>query len=112
VFIHTGWGKHYAGDHQRYLVHPHMSDEAAQWLVAQGAQMVAMDTLSPDLAIPLRPKGFNWPVHRILVGGEVLIVENATNLDSVAGKRFRVYALPLPLVGADASPARIVAEVS
>jgi kynurenine formamidase len=111
VFIHTGWGKHYLTDHQRYLRHPHLSDEAARWLVGQGAQMVAMDTLSPDLAIPLRPQGFRWPVHQILVGAEVLIVENAANLDTVAGKRFRVYALPLPLRGADASPARIVAEV-
>jgi arylformamidase len=111
VFIHTGWGPSYTTDHQHYLIHPHLSDEAAQWLADQGAQMVAMDTLSPDLAIPLRPQGFNWPVHHILVGGDVLIVENAGNLDQVVGKRFRVSVLPLPMRGCDASPVRIVAEV-
>ena len=111
VFIHTCRGPHFTADHERYKMHPHLSDEAAKWLADQGAQMIAMDTLSPDLAIPLRPKGFRWPVHQILTSGGVLIVENAGNLDKVAGKRFRVSVLPLPLEGCDASPVRIVAEI-
>jgi len=111
VFIYTGWARHFRSEHDRYRVHPYLSNEAAQWLVDRGAKMVAMDTPTPDLPGPLRPAGFNWPVHHILVGSEVLIVENAANLDRVAGKRFRVFALPLPLVGSDASPARIIAEL-
>jgi arylformamidase len=112
VFVHTGWGRLFATrEHERYRVHPYLSDEAAHWLVDRGARMLATDTPTPDLPGPLRTQGFNWPVHHILMRNDVLIVENAANLDKVVGRRFRVYALPLPIVGSDASPARIVAEL-
>jgi kynurenine formamidase len=56
------------------------------------------------------PPGFDWPAHRTLLAGGVLIVEHLANLDRVAGERFELWALPIPIVGADGAPARVVAR--
>ena len=50
-------------------------------------------------------------VHQTLLRGDVLILENLTGLERVAGRDFRVYALPLRLA-ADGAPVRVVAELS
>jgi len=84
--------------------YPVMSEEVAAYLVAAKVSMVGVDTGSVD-----DQDGF--PVHKILLGGNVLIIENLTNLRSLIGKEFKVYALPLN-VGIDGSPARVVAEIA
>ncbi len=52
-----------------------------------------------------------FAVHQTLLRGDVLILENLTGLERVAGRDFRVYALPLRLA-ADGAPVRVVAELS
>ena len=44
------------------------------WLVEQGAKLVGVDFSTPDLAAKHRAKGFNWPVHHVLLGGGVTMV--------------------------------------
>ena len=56
-------------------------------------------------------KGFDFPVHKTLLGNEILIAEYVTNLGSIFGKRTRIMALPLRVKGSDTGHARIVAEV-
>jgi kynurenine formamidase len=64
VFIHTGWGRLFATrEHERYRVHPYLSDEAAYWLVDRGARMLATDTPTPDLPGPLRTQGLASAPH-------------------------------------------------
>jgi kynurenine formamidase len=109
VTIHTGWDRHY-DDHERYRDHPYLSADAAAWLVERGVKLVAFDLPTPDLPEARRPPGFDWPVHRTLLAGGVLIAEHLANLDHVAGHRFELWALPIPIVGADGAPARIVAR--
>jgi len=77
----------------------------------KGIKMFGIDCITVDLPTPLRPKGFDFPVHRTLLGNNVLIAENVTNLGAVLGKRTRIMALPLRVKGSDAGHARIVAEV-
>jgi kynurenine formamidase len=111
VFIRTGWDVHFHGDHERYHHHPYLSQDAAGWLVERGVKLVAMDIATPDMPEAVRPPGFDWPVHHLLLGAGVLIAEHLNRLDSVVGRRFRAYAFPIPIVGSDGAPARIVAEV-
>jgi kynurenine formamidase len=111
VFIHSGWGPHFHADPERYGVHPYLSDDAAAWLKARRVKMLAVDFPSPDMPEPVRPEGFNWPVHHALLEAGILIAEHVANLDRVAGHRFRAFAFPLPIEGADGSPVRMVAEV-
>lgn len=81
---------------------PAMNEEIAHYLVERRIRMIGLDLCSPDL----QP----FPVHRILLGKEILIIENITNLDKLVGKDFTVYALPINL-DLDGAPARVIAEL-
>ena len=82
---------------------PVISEEFAKKAVALGVKIVGMDTPSPDVP--------PFPVHKILLGSEILIIENLTNLESLIGlKNFTVAALPAKF-HADAAPVRVVAMV-
>ena len=80
-------------------------------MVQKGIKLFGIDCITVDLPTPLRPKGFDFPVHRTLLGNDVLIAENVTNLRSILGKRTRIMALPLRIKGSDAGHARIIAEI-
>ena len=41
----------------------------------------------------------------------VLVAEHLNGLHHVVGRRFRAFALPIPIVNSDGAPARIVAEL-
>ena len=47
------------------------------------------------------------PVHRLLLGAGVVVIENLALLQVPAGL-YQLYCLPLPLTGADAAPARVI----
>jgi arylformamidase len=111
VLIRTGWDVHFHGDHEAYHRHPYLSVEAAAWLVERRAKLVALDVPTPDMPEAVREPGFDWPVHRLLLGAGVLVAEHLAHLERVAGRRCTVFALPIPIVGSDGAPARIVAEV-
>jgi len=109
LMLHTGWDDKF--DSPDYNLHPYLSVDAAEWMVKRGIKMFGIDCITVDLPTPLRPKGFDFPVHRILLGNNILIAENVTNLASIVGKQTRILALPLRVKGSDAGHARIVAEV-
>jgi kynurenine formamidase len=109
LMLHTGWDDKF--DSPDYNLHPYLSVDAAEWMVHKGIKMFGIDCITVDLPTPLRPKGFDFPVHRTLLGNNVLIAENVANLGSVVGKRTRIMALPLRIKGSDAGHARIIAEV-
>ncbi|MDB5238262.1 MAG: hypothetical protein JWM46_532 [Candidatus Kaiserbacteria bacterium] len=85
-----------------YDKHPEITPEAAEVLVAAGVSIVGMDMPSPD-----RPP---FHTHRILLGKDILIIENLTNLEELIGKEFDVIALPAKLE-AEAAPVRVVAKI-
>jgi arylformamidase len=108
VLIDTGWARYVGTD--RYSEHPSLGQDAADWLVDHEVKLVGFDVLTPDLPVHRRPKGFAFPIHRTLLAAGTLIVENVRNLDQLAGSRAEVLSLPLPLVGADGSPIRLLAR--
>lgn len=102
VLFHTGMSNYY---HEPiyYKDYPAMPAEVAKYLVDLKVKMVGLDTGSADNAD-------SFPIHKILLATDVLIIENLTNLDQLAGKNFTVYALPLKLE-VDGAPARVIANV-
>jgi arylformamidase len=95
-----------------YADHPYLTAEAADWLVERGARLVGVDTITPDLPGPHRPRGFDFPVHRRLLGHDVLIVENlGPGLARLAGHRIEFRAAPFAIEGGDASPIVPLARV-
>ncbi|HSW98595.1 MAG TPA: cyclase family protein [Candidatus Saccharimonadales bacterium] len=101
VIFDTGMARAY-GEADYFEKFPHMPEDVARYLVAQKVKMVGADTCSPD-APP-------FVVHKLLLDGDVLIIENLMNVSELAGKEFTVYALPIKLQ-VDGAPARVVAEI-
>lgn len=103
VLFHTGRSEHYH-EPDYFEQYPVMNEEIADYLASKGAKIVGLDTCSAD------KDDKSFPIHKTLLRGEVLIIENLTNLAELEGEEFRVYALPLKLE-IDGAPARVVAEV-
>lgn len=103
VLVYTGFGiKYRTKDY--FENYPHFSEDLAEKLVELEISVVGMDMLGPDLDAP-------WPTHKILLGKEILILENLTNLDKLLGiKEFEVIALPAKFK-TDAAPVRVVASI-
>jgi kynurenine formamidase len=103
VLIHTAWDRTWKND--LYFRHPYLSAGAAQRLVAVGASLVGIDALNVDSTV----QGTEY-VHHILLGQDILIVENLTGLDALQpGQIYQFSFLPIRLPGLDGSPIRAVA---
>ena len=100
VCLHSGWDTKY-GTAAEYAQYPFLSLELAHALVELQVRMLALDTPSPDMPDGPRPPHLNWPVHRVLMEGGVLITEQVTRLDLIRGRRFRLHALPIALARSD-----------
>ncbi len=103
VLFHTGMSDQYYGS-SYFEDFPAMTIEVAEYLIKKKVKMVGLDTGSAD-----SKDGF--PIHKALLGSGVLIIENLTNLDELAGNEFMVYALPLNL-DIDGAPARVIAVIN
>jgi len=108
VLLDSGWAERFG--EPEYDDNPALEVDAATWLVAQGAKLVGVDFATPDLAVPRRPPGFDWPVHHELLGRGVLIAEHLTNLRPLAGRRIEAMFLALSIEGSDGAPARVIAR--
>ena len=108
VILATGWWKHINTPLDEDQ--PSLTTEAAEWLVAHGAKLVAVDFATPDLTVHKRPPDFQWPVHQILLSQGVLIAEHVTNLDSLAGRAVEAIFAGLNILGSDGLPARPLAR--
>lgn len=81
---------------------PALTVDAARLLVRLAVRLVGTDAPSPD---PLDSS--ELPVHKVLLGAGVAIVENLM-LDGVEPGGYELIALPLRLAEADSSPVRAV----
>ena len=111
VLIYFGYAERFGSSD--YGIHPHLSTDAARYIVERGATLVGVDTLTPDLAAAGRPAGgYDLPVHNLLLGNDVLIIENlGPKLRDLLGERFLLVAVPLRIAGGDAAPVVPVALV-
>lgn len=88
VLVHTGWSAHWRTD--RYFEgHPFLTADAAQWLVEQGVRLVGIDSLNID-----DTAGGERPVHTILLGAGIPIVEHLRGLEQLPESGFRFTAAP------------------
>lgn len=78
-----------------------LSPDAAQFLVDRGVLLVGTDYLS------IAPFKQSRPVHQILLGAQVAILEGV-DLSRVPAGIYMLYCLPLKLVGVDGAPARAI----
>ena len=109
LVFHTGWLERTGGDARYFLENPHLTPELAHWLIRQGVKAIAVDTQVEHAPAAKPPDPTDSPVHRILLGAGILIIEHLINLDQLPASGFDLLAFPIKLQGADGAPARVVA---
>jgi arylformamidase len=80
-----------------------LDEDAARWIVDRGIRLVGIDRLS----IERSRDGVHFPVHTMLLGTEVVILESL-DLSDVEPGDYTLVCLPLRITGCDGAPARVV----
>ena len=106
VILHTGWGRLWGKENDRYMKsNPGIDVAASEWLARQDPMLIGADTAPINVTPSPDPKLSN-PVHQIaLVVNGIFLLENL-RLDELATQRAYEFALivePLKLVGATGS---------
>lgn len=104
VLVHTGWDSHWRSD-AYFEGHPYLTEEAALRLRDRGASIVGIDSFNIDCT-----DGGERPVHTVLLGAGIPIVEHLTNLQSLPDEGFLFTALPPKLKGMGTFPVRALAK--
>lgn len=79
-----------------------VTEAAARHVVERGVKVLGVDYLSVEV---FRTPGA--PAHRALLSAGVIIIEGL-NLRDVEPGIYDMFCLPLPIVGADGAPARVI----
>lgn len=104
VLVHTGWDAHWRTE-AYFEGHPFLTAAAAQYLRDQGAVLVGIDSLNiDDTADGQRP------VHTILLGAGIVIVEHLTRLGELPESGFVFTATPPRIRGMGTFPVRAFAR--
>lgn len=102
VLFYTGWDERFDSP-DFYTSYPVMTEKLAHALTAKKISFIGIDTPSPDRA--------PYPIHRILLKEEILIIECMNNLSYLLTiNRFEVIALPAKFE-AEAAPVRVIARI-
>jgi len=105
VLFHTGWDRHWRTD-AYFEGHPHLTERVAEWLVRAGAVIVGIDSLNIDsIATGERP------VHSVLLGRDIPIVEHLRGLGDVPERGGRFSAVPVKVKGFGTFPVRAFVAV-
>lgn len=105
VLFYTGYDRKW-GQPGYFDNFPYPSSELAKALVAKDIKVLGVDTVSVDAV-----QNTTYPVHRELLGNDVLVIENLTNLGALPSDVFQFMALPLNVAQADGAPVRAVAII-
>jgi len=82
---------------------PVLDENLVDFLITKRPKMLLLDIPTPDK--------FPYPIHKKILGNDILIVENVCNMKLLIDKKFKVYAIPLNFEEFDGSPCRVFAEV-
>lgn len=82
---------------------PTLDESLIDFLISKKPKMILLDIPTPD--------AYPFPIHKKLLGKDILIVENVCNMKLLINKKFKIYAIPLNFAEFDGSPCRVFAEV-
>jgi arylformamidase len=80
-----------------------MNASAGKWCVDHGVKLVGIDYLSIE---PQGPEKAGYPVHKTLLGANVVIIEGL-DLRGVAPGTYELVCAPLKILDGDGAPARV-----
>lgn len=108
LVLDTGWGKKTWGQKEYFTEGPYLTRDASEFLASlPNLHLLGMDFPNIDSKKDM-VMGKPNPNHQILLGRNIILLENIMRLDEVDDEFF-LSALPLKLVGGDGCPCRAVA---
>jgi kynurenine formamidase len=105
VLIHTNWSRHWRTD-QYFEGHPFLTAAAAEYLKNEGAKLVGIDSYNID-----DTDGGHRPVHTMLLGAGIPIVEHMRGLELVPATGATFTAVPPKVKGMGTFPVRAFATL-
>ncbi len=100
ILLYTGWAEAHWDQENLYTDAPHLEEAAGEYL--RDLQIAALGVDFPVDPVP-------FPVHLILLGAGIPLIENIVHMEALAGRDFLLVAAPVKLMGADGAPARVFA---
>ncbi|WP_080779946.1 cyclase family protein [Chryseobacterium phocaeense] len=105
VLIQTGWDRHWNTE-LYYQDHPYLTEQAAIYLRDCNVKLVGIDSHNID-----DTAGRTRPVHTVLLGAGILIVEHLCNLNKLPAENFTFTAAPPKFKDVGTFPVRAFASV-
>jgi kynurenine formamidase len=104
VMVRTGWDIFWSNPekYRNNNIFPSVSKEAAILLLERKIVALGTDTPSPD-----RPED-GYPVHSLMLGNNIYLIENATNLHALAPSGDFIACLPLKMKDGSEAPIRLI----
>src|ERR671926_187482 len=104
LMLASGWSDQAWESERLYEANPYLGQDAAEALAEASPSALGLDFAVDDT----KP----WPNHTVLLGVDVLLIENLMRLPELPSEGFEVMAFPLKLVGENGGPSRVVAELN
>jgi kynurenine formamidase len=105
VLVATGWDRNW-GSEAYYSDHSFLTPEAAEYLIANGAALVGIDSHNiDDTRVRTRP------VHTALLGAGIPVCEHMTGLGALPDSGFKFAAAPPKVKGMGTFPVRAYAVI-
>jgi arylformamidase len=105
ILIHTGWDLHWNTE-SYFINHPYLTENAAVYLRDKKVRLVGIDSHNID-----DTSQNSRPVHSILLGNSILIVEHLCNLAAIPDEDFIFSAIPPKFKGVGTFPVRAIARL-
>jgi kynurenine formamidase len=101
VLVHTGWDQHWRTEEYSNGKHPYLTEGAATYLAKNGVALVGIDSFNIDAT-----RDGNRPVHSVLLGHDIPIVEHLCGLGDLPDSGFKFFAVPVKVRNFGTFPVR------
>lgn len=109
VILKTNWSDLHWGTTKFFAKGPYLEEGGADWLVERGVKSVVYDFSEEEKTREVGWHGDECAIHHKILGNDIYNIEYVRHLSKIERPRCAIMALPLPLVGLDGSPARVIA---
>ena len=112
VLLRTDWTDKMYGKWPEYFTQsPFFPPESAEWLVAKGPKSIGFDFFEEYCARLPDFTSEDFPMHRVILGAGIVIMEGITNLGALPRRRVPFYAPFYKIEGTEGAPARFFVRV-
>lgn len=112
VLLRTNWTDKMYGKWPDYFTQsPFFPPESAEWLVAKDPKSIGFDFFEEYCARLPEFTSEDFPMHRVILGAGIVIMEGITNLGALPRSRVPFYAPFYKIEGTEGAPARFFAKI-